>query len=662
MKTGLTWVLIGLAVVLGVAVFWFDKAPTQPVVLQKGPLFPRWDEKKVSSVDFFYSSNSFVSALKEGAHWNLQAPLRYPANEKLLEEIVFSIRSLTSDQYISGEELTKNTKELVDYGIKPFHRSLILQHGNERVEIRLGNQTVGEDELFFQLIGKDGVYLAPATFSQLIPEEADGWRDSRVVRLDRQRVEKVSFKAPTPYGFDLERRQGDAERWSIVRPTPARAESKKVADLLALFSGWDVLKFVTDNPREFNVRYGLERPQAEIEFTLASVPPAAGVNPVALPSGEASSDTNAAVELRNLKVQFGNIDATNTAAAYIGLIDKNSTNVVLAKGEFLRNLMFPWQELRTRRLWDIETNEVKEVVFTSSPFDEKGKGGFVLKKGNSGEAWKAEGFGTNTLSGTNSYEADPKVVEWLLDQLAHTEVLEVVKDAVTDFSSYGLTKPFQSIRVEREGLASQQVDFGSVQQPASEAEGAQEKVYMRAFGDGNIANESSVSEVTKADAMKFPTDAFQMSVRDVMNFTTNDFVQATFQLGARSRVVERGMDGEYKISGFVGEIPEEVVFIFDELVYRLGTLRAESWIYMGENIPPEFETAEAERSLTIQYLNKGNVRDCQIIFGNLRVDGMQTAVVKRLGKMWVFKFPPVVYEYYGNMLDILMGRDAVEKK
>jgi hypothetical protein len=206
------------------------------------------------------------------------------------------------------------------------------------------------------------------------------------------------------------------------------------------------------------------------------------------------------------------------------------------------------------------------------------------------------------------------------------------------------------------------VDFGSVQQPASEAEGAQEKVYMRAFGDGNIANESSVSEVTKADAMKFPTDAFQMSVRDVMNFTTNDFVQATFQLGARSRVVERGMDGEYKISGFVGEIPEEVVFIFDELVYRLGTLRAESWIYMGENIPPEFETAEAERSLTIQYLNKGNVRDCQIIFGNLRVDGMQTAVVKRLGKMLVFKFPPVVYEYYGNMLDILMGRDAVEKK
>jgi len=661
MKTGLTWVLIGLAIVLSVVVFWFDKAPTQPTVQQKGPLFPRWDEKAVGSVDFFYSSNSFVSALKEGAHWNLQAPLRYPANDKLLEEVVSSIRFLTSDQYISGEELTKNKKELADYGIKPFHRSLILQHGTERVEIRLGNQTAGEDEIFFQLIGKDGVYLAPASFSRLIPEEADGWRDSRVVRLDRERVEKVSFKAPAPYGFDLERRQGDAERWNIVRPTPARAESKRVTDLLALFSAWDVIKFVTDNPREFNARYGLERPQAEIEFTFSGMPPA-GISSVAGPSGGASSDTNVGVELRNLKVRFGNVDVANTAAAYIGLIDKNSTNVILAKGEFLRNLMFPWQELRTRRLWDIETNEVKEVVFTSSSFDEKEKGGFVLKKGKPGEAWMAEGFGTNTLSGTNSYEADPKVVEWVLDQLAHTEVLEVAKDVVTDFSSYGLTKPFQSIRVEREGLASQQVDFGLGQKPASETEGDQEKVYMRAFGDGNIANESSVSEVTIADAMKFPTDAFQMSVRDVASFTTNDFVQATFQLGARSRVVERGMGGEYKISGFVGKIPEEVVFIFDELVYRLGTLRAESWIYMGENIPPEFEMAEAERSLTIQYLNRGNVRDCQIIFGRLRVDGMQTAAVKRFGKMWVFKFPPVVYEYYGNMLDILMGRDAVEKK
>jgi hypothetical protein len=85
----------------------------------------------------------------------------------------FLIRSLTSDQYIPGEELTKNKKELVDYGIKPFHRSLILQHGNERVEIRLGNQTVGEDELFFQLIGKDE-FIGACFFFSVNPRRG-GW-------------------------------------------------------------------------------------------------------------------------------------------------------------------------------------------------------------------------------------------------------------------------------------------------------------------------------------------------------------------------------------------------------------------------------------------------------------------------------------------------------
>ena len=661
MKTGLTWILIGLAVVLAIAVFWFDKPPSQPDAPQKGPLFPHWDEKKVSSVDFFYSSNSFVSALKEAGHWNLQAPLRYPANEELLEQIVSSIRLLASDQYIQGEELTKNKKALSDYGIKPFHRSLILQHGNERVEIRLGDQTVGEDEVFFQLIGRDGVYLAPTAFSLLIPEESDGWRDSRVVRLDRKRVEKISFKAPSPYGFELERRVGDPERWSIVRPTPARAESKKVTALLELFSEWDVLKFVTDNPREFNTRYGLAQPQAEIEFMFSSASLASGVNPEALPSDVQASLAPGA-ELRTLKVEFGNIDVTNTEAAYIGLIDKGNTNVILAKGEFLKNLMFPWQELRTQRLWDIETNEVKEVVFTTSPTNEKERGGFVLKKEDSMESWRAEGFGANTLSGTNSYKADPKVVEWVLDQLAHTEVWEVAKDAVTDFSPYGLEEPFQSIRVEREGLVPQQVDFGWAQSLAADSEEDEEVVYVRSRGSGNLANESSVSEVAIADALKFPTDAFQMSVRDVINFTTNDFVQATFQLGERTRTVERGLAGEYKIAGYSGEIPEEVIFIFDELVYRLGTLRAESWIYIGDEIPPEFEMPEVERSLKVQYLRKGNVGECHLIFIGMRVDGMQIAAVRRLGKMWIFKFPPVVYEYYGDMLDILMGRDAAGRK
>lgn len=641
MKPGTTWWLIGVAVVLGVIVFWFDRSPAKPVMPELGEgevLFQDWDWQKVSSVDFFYSTNKFVHLAKTNGHWNLLTPIHYPAKEAMVQAVVASIGQLKSDKYISSENLRENGRKVEEYGVIPFQRSLIMQYANDRVEILFGNKTVGEDEVFFQIAGKSGVYLTEVSFYNQIPLDIDGWRDSRVVPLDREKLQGISFRGPTPYGFGLERRKDATNRWSIVKPTLFRADAGKIEGLLNLFMNWNVEKFVTDNPREMSENYGLEKPQAEITFSFD------------LPESHE----------KNLFVQFGNIDITNTNLAYIKIVSMESTNVVLARGEFLRNLMCPWQEFQNTHLWDVHTNQISTVTFSTNPDNAAERKGFCLSRDNQDWKWSAVGFGEKSLSGTKSYPVDEKVVEWVLNQLVETEVEDVAKDVVTDYSVYGLDKPFQRIQVESVSQPMQQVDFGYgsvVETNKVEFTGA----YVRRLEPTTVFAESAVLKLSAADTMKFPTEAFQLYPRDIMHFTTNDFVQISFRQGEQERVVERGLAGCYAVEGYTGEIPEDFLILFDEFIYRLGVLRADSWIYMGEKVPAEFGIENAKRSITIQYLTRGNIGECELLFSDLRVDAMPVAVVKIEGKYWVFRFPLGTYEYYMDVLAILLGRNVGEQ-
>ena len=107
---------------------------------------------------------------------------------------------------------------------------------------------------------------------------------------------------------------------------------------------------------------------------------------------------------------------------------------------------------------------------------------------------------------------------------------------------------------------------------------------------------------------------------------------------------------------------DEVIFLMSELAYRLGELRADSWIYMGNEVPAEFEVKEAARSLLVEYKANGKNVEKEILFADIKVDRMPIGIVKMNGKMWVFKFPPATYEYYADLLGLLMGREGLGKK
>ena len=677
MKSGLTWVFIFLACTLGVIVFWFDQSSPTPEMSkgERGLLFPHWEPYRVQSIDFFYATNRFVRIQKRGKHWDLNAPLHYPANEPLLEEIIRQVGELYADRHITGQELERYKSSLGDYGISAFHYSLILQHGAERIEIRLGNKTVGEDEVFFQLIGREGIFLGNAKLLNLIPKSESGWRDSRVVRLDKERVCQIDFKAPVPYGIDLRRRENESRRWDIYDPTPMRADAEKIEGLMDLFENWRVEKFVTDFPLRREERldqYGLRYPKAQITFLSEPF------EEVVERTGDKEKKET---QLEKITVQFGNINQNNTEMAYIGLESDSMTNIVMAKSEFLNDLMKPWQSFVDPHLWNVFSNEVRSVIFTSLPAEEDETGSsFILEKNALSDHWQARGLEAGSLSGTNIYPVDEEVVQWLMNALCQTEITAVAKDLVTDYTPFGLKKPFQWIRVNRHGgVSDQQVNFARVNrgesvfipdlekktdletaEPKSKSKSQSEafRYYIRRLenrADG-IPEEMAVHAVSEESALKFPIEAFQLYPRNIMNFTTNDFVQITFTYQDRKAIIERDLVGGYKVVGYQGKLPEPILMLIDEFVYRLGEFRVDSWIYRGDKLPEEYEIKPDGRSLKIQYLNRGNIEDCELIFGEIWVAGTPIAVIEIDDKLWVFKFPLRIYDYYQDLLNVLMGR------
>lgn len=632
MKSGTTWIILGLAIVLGVIVFWVDRSPV-PIVkpqAQEEVLFPKWDWKSVSSIDFFYTTNKFVHLSCSNGQWNLQAPLLYPAKEKCVSALAASLGTVKARVSMSGEELQRTGRSPGEFGISSFTRTLIVLHGDDRVEIRFGNKTVGEDAVFFQVVGKDAIYMTDYRFFEQIPPDVDDWRDRRVILLDNQNVQQISFQAPRPYGFELVRRNDVPEWWNVEKPTPAKADETKVEGLLSIFNDWQIEKFVADDPKELDEKFGLNNPMAEVAFSAG--------------------------EQNRVVAQFGNVDVTDTNLAYVRLVAPGRTNIVLAKGDFLHNLMVPWQAFRGEFLWNTSTNNINAITFINP---QQGNG-FRLRADTLTGQWQAVGFGTNTLSGDTAYPVDKEVLDWTFQQISETTMTEVAKDIVTDYAPYGLDVPFLSIQVDSVGknkttLPVQQIDFGF-----PKGENAEKEVFARRLEltDGNItpSSDAAVLKVDAQDALKFPTEAFQMFPRDIMSFGTNDFVQVIFSLKERTRTVQRGQNGKpYEIVGYDGALPEEFLVLFDELIYRLGSLRAESWIYLGKDLPPEFQVAEAQRAIQLQYLTTGKIDECTLHFGNLKLEERPVCVVKKGDKWWGFKFPPAVYEYYLDVLAILLG-------
>ena len=236
--------------------------------------------------------------------------------------------------------------------------------------------------------------------------------------------------------------------------------------------------------------------------------------------------------------------------------------------------------------------------------------------------------------------ADADLVRDWLNQLSFMEG-QVEKDVVTDLAPYGLAVPARQYILKAAITNSlgaptnriiAQLDFGARREQAVFARGSEESVYT----------------LPTPAFERLPAAAWQLRDRRVWSFSTSQVSRLTIQHRGYTRQVVRSPSGEWSLApGSQGIIN---AFAVEEVIYRLGDLRAVSWVARGDENRAQYGFVENGYKLMIELRLQDKLRVMSLEFSARPPAPYPYALAAVDGQTWIFEFPPELFSQISNYL------------
>jgi hypothetical protein len=505
-----------------------------------------------------------------------------------VERILQLIAEMTSQTYLSAQELAASRKTIAEFGLDLPVATLTLQHGGRRTEILFGSKTTVGDQVYLQLLNSPGIYLVNAELFDHLPRNAYDWRDATLVNLNGLSFNRLEVRAPTR-GFTIERDPTNRV-FNLTKPAPARVNLARLESLWRAILTARAEQFVSDDPRAELELYGLQPPETELVFGL-------GTNDLAV-------------------VQFGNSPTNNPSLVYARRMSQ--TNIVLIPRSVLQAVQISPNELRDRRLLSFSTNVVDTVEVV-------GPEGFAVRRQFNG-AW--------VVLEPQATLVDSDLMRDWLNVLAGLEG-NVEKDLVTDFASYGLASPARQYLLKTTITNASGVITNRIVAALNIGARQDNKVFARR-GD-----ESSVYSIDVTDFTRLPAASWQLRDRRVWSFTTNQISRVTIRHRGYTRQLVRNGSGDWALApGSQGIINP---FAVEETMFRLGDLRAAVWVARGEENRSRFGFTDDAHKLTIELKTGDKPQVLNLEFGGRAPSQFPYAMATVDGQPWIFEFPLQLY-------------------
>jgi len=258
-----TLIVLGLALVLGVAVYYFDwkrgnETKTEPA--------KRAYSIQASDVDLFTlshparPSDPTIHFAKRGGIWQIVSPVETGADQSVVDGIV--------DQ-VAGAEVSQTEPGAPDrlkaYGLDPPQASLELQLANgSKHTLLVGNKTFAGDAIYAVVDGGKDVSLLPDLLSTSTARTLDTLRDRAVFHLDSSQV--ASFVVKNSSGEIAASKVTD--QWKITKPLDVPASQDAVDSLLQAISNATTTSIASEKADDLG-HYGLANPQVSFTATDA---------------------------------------------------------------------------------------------------------------------------------------------------------------------------------------------------------------------------------------------------------------------------------------------------------------------------------------------------------------------------------------------------------
>jgi hypothetical protein len=588
-KHTLTWFIIAVALFAFIFTYEFFQ---RSVVPESPQIFPGLHPSAVTSIQVIPAGAPEISAERTNGDWFLTQPVPYPARRAAIESLLEALQKLQAAVRITPAELSQNHDANSQYGFDSPQMSLVVQSGDDRREIVIGNKTAPGDQVFLRVIGSEGVSVVDSAWLKFIPQSDMDWRDTALVS-DENNCDTITLTNGTKV-IALNYNSTN-HLWQMIHPLAARANGDYISKALQQLQAARASQFVTDNSNADLTAFGLQ--PADLDLWLGH-----GTNFI--------------------------------AALHLGKSSTNDSSQIFARREGWSAIVTtPKQPLSP---WYGTVNDFRDpyLVELTAPVAEIE----LIGPGTNHYSVQLKDSNTWQIPGEN-IPIDPDTVQYLIQTLARLRVSEFVKDVVTpaDWPAVGLTTPSRQI-ILRSAIGDTnaviaQLLFGSANT---------NEVFVRR------ADEDFIYAITPEDYSRLPEGAaWQFRDRRIWNFTEADVSQITIhQDGKTMQILHNGPNKWMPAPGSQGIINGPAI---EEVVHDLGNMAAVVWWARGVSNPAQYGLKPDNLSITIT-LKNGQALTTD--FGTPLSGQTALAAVTLDGERWVYLFQPAVYALVMSYLAI----------
>jgi len=581
-KHTLTWFILAVALLAFIVGYrFFEKSA--PV--ETSEILPGLRPLAVTAVQVSPRDAAEICAVNTNGAWILTQPVAYPGQASAIESLLSALQKLKWQVSLSPAEVSQNHNANAQFGFDSPAASLVVQSGDERYDILVGKKTGPGDQVYVQVVGRNGVFVTDTGWLKFIPQTANDWRDTALTG-DLTGCDSILV---TNGAKIIELTRDPASHlWQMVRPLTARANGEYIEDALQKLQSAHVSQFITDNPNTDLSAFGLQ--PANLDLWL-----------------EHGSNVLSTVHLGKA--------STNDSTEVFAKRDRWNA-VVTTPAQPLSAWMGAVNDFRDPYLLEL-TAPVAEIE--------------MIGPGTNHYALQRQGTNGWTIPG-ETFPVDADSVQSLIQMLASLKVSEFVKDVATraDLAAYGLATPSRQII-----LRSAAGDTNAVIAQLLFGTARTNEVFVQR------SDENSVYAISPQDFGGLPAGPdWQFRERRLWNFQEGDVAKITVhQNGKTVEVVHNGPAKWSLAAGSQGIINPQGI---EYLAHDLGDLAVGStaaWCGRGVTNGASFGLKPGNLSVTVT-LKNGNT--FTVDFG-LQLGSTALAAITLDGERWVFIFPPDLY-------------------
>jgi hypothetical protein len=397
----------------GVAYFKFFemKRPGTEEARRQAQNMLNFDRTKIDGI-VIQNGDQTIEIRRRDNKWRLETPIKDQADGALVETLLSDLENWQKEGTVPAKEIDADKSKLAEYGLNNPKLKLKLLGHTRPPEILFGKDAALEGRMYVRFQNSKETFVAGQSVKKDIDKQPEEFRDRKLTDLSTLQLRRVVLKTPAGE-IELEKKD---THWDILKPLRARADDRKVNDLISQVTSARVGQFIADDRGDLRP-YGLAEPRGSITLFDQEQKQDQKVE-----IGE--SIKVAGREDKGQTLQIGTIPEKEKDQVYVRFAPRGSVYMLPKKIEEILNTK-PG-DLRDDHLVRIDTNILDRITI-----DTPGKPRTVL----------ARKDGDWIIASRNNAPADSGAVRRMLDALQNERVTKFVEDVASNLPKYGLDKP-----------------------------------------------------------------------------------------------------------------------------------------------------------------------------------------------------------------------------